>query len=150
MSEREAGDRLISLMNGYTLPLANGGTLPLRARWTTDFPRISQWSVRYPGVIRDAEHARALIESPTRGIGALNGLTDEAREEIRFIASHEVGEAGADQVIRFEVGERAAAELQIVIGERGGQISLGATETRVQHNRRDVRPDSDITFHRQF
>ena len=122
MSEREAGDRLISLMNGYDLPLANGGNLPLRARWTTDFPRISQWSVRYPGIVRDVEHARALIESPTRGIGVLNGLSEQARGEIRFIASHEVGEA-SDQVIRFEVGERAAAELQVVIGERGGKLA---------------------------
>ena len=53
-------------------------------------------------------------------------------------------------VKRFEVGETAAREIQAVIGRRGGQIRIGATSTRVQHNRQDVTPDSHITFNLQY
>ena len=81
----------------------------------------------------------------------MNGLSTEAREEIRFISSQDVGRAGnQDTIIRFEVGVVAASELQAVIGRRRGQIRLGATSTRVQHNRHDVGPDTQITFNLQY
>ena len=44
-------------------------------------------TLRYQGVARDP---RALIESPIRGIGVMNALSEVARREIRFISSHMV------------------------------------------------------------
>ena len=81
----------------------------------------------------------------------MNGLGEVARGEIRFISAHEVtSDTGSrDTIIRFEVGETAAAELQGVIGRRGGQIRIGATSTRVQHNRHDITAETVITFHMQ-
>ena len=46
-SARGSGEGLISLANGFRVRLANGTTLPLRARWSSQLPRVSQWSVRY-------------------------------------------------------------------------------------------------------
>ena len=148
MTARDSGEGLIELMDGWVLRLGNGEDLSLQACWNTDLPRVSQWSVRYPGAVRDEAHARALIESPVWGIGVMNGLTELAANQIRFISSHGVGTG--DAVIRFEVGEQAAAELQGVIGAEGGHIRIGATETRVQHNRRDVTASTVISFSLQF
>ena len=144
---RDSGEALINLVQGHVVPLRDGRQLPLRARWSSQLPRVSQWSVRYQGVARDP---RALIESPIRGIGVMNALTEEARREIRFISSHMVGQESQDTVIRFEVGETAAREIQAVIRRRGGQIRIGATSTRVQHNRHDVTADSHIVFNLQY
>ena len=150
-SARQSGEALIDLATGHRIPLQgyhDGYTLPLLARWSSQLPRVSQWSVRYQGTARDA---RALIESPFRGIGVMNGLGEVARGQIRFISAHEVtSDTGSrDTIIRFEVGETAAAELQGVIGTRGGQIRIGATSTRVQHNRHDITAETVITFHMQ-
>ena len=148
MTSRDSGEALIELVDGHRIHLVNGNTTNLRARWSSQLPRVSQWSVRYQGIARDA---RALVESEFRGIGVMNGLSEEGRGEIRFISAHEVGEEGRqDTIIRFEVGETAAAELQAVIGRRGGQIRIGATSTRVQHNRHDVTADTVISFHLQY
>ena len=151
-SARDSGEALINMVDGLDIPTTNDGLINLRARWSSQLPRVSSWSVRYQGVARDA---RALIESSIRGIGVMNGLSEVARREIRFISSHLVstqnrGQNTQDTVIRFEVGETAARELQAVIGRRGGQIRIGATSTRVQHNRQDVTPDSHITFNLQY
>ena len=151
-SARDSGEALINMVDGLDIPTTNDGQINLRARWSSQLPRVSSWSVRYQGVARDA---RALIESSIRGIGVMNGLSEVARREIRFISSHLVstqnrGQNTQDTVIRFEVGETAARELQAVIGRRGGQIRIGATSTRVQHNRQDVTPDSHITFNLQY
>ena len=144
---RDSGEALINLVQGHVVPLRDGRQLPLRARWSSQLPRVSQWSVRYQGVARDPQ---ALIESPVRGIGAMNGLSAAARSQIRFIASHLVGTSTRDTVIRFEVGETAAAEIQAVIGQRGGQIRIGATSTRVQHNHADIDANTEVTFNLQY
>ena len=146
-SARDSGEALINMVDGLAIPTTNSGQVSLRARWSSQLPRVSNWSVRYQGVARDP---RALIESPIRGIGVMNALTEEARREIRFISSHMVGQESQDTVIRFEVGETAAREIQAVIGRRGGQIRIGATSTRVQHNRHDVSADSHIIFNLQY
>ena len=146
-SARDSGEALINLVDGLNIPTANDGNVTLRARWSSQLPRVSQWSVRYQGVARDP---RALIESPVRGIGVMNALSEVARREIRFISAHGVGETTRDTVIRFEVGTTAAREIQAVIGRRGGQIRIGATSTRVQHNRQDVTAESQITFNLQY
>ena len=144
---RDSGEALINLVQGHVVPLRDGRQRPLRARWSSQLPRVSQWSVRYQGVARDPQ---ALIESPVRGIGAMNGLSAAARSQIRFIASHLVGTTTRDTVIRFEVGETAAAEIQAVIGQRGGQIRIGATSTRVQHNHADIDANTEVTFNLQY
>ena len=144
---RDSGEALINLVQGHVVPLRDGRQLPLRARWSSQLPRVSQWSVRYQGVARDPQ---ALIESPVRGIGVMNGLSEAARSQIRFIASHLVGTSTRDTVIRFEVGETAAAEIQAVIGQRGGQIRIGATSTRVQHNHADIDANTEVTFNLQY
>ena len=126
--------------------MANGTDISLRARWSSQLPRVSQWYVRYQGRARDP---RALIEDPAGGIGRLNSLSEAASRELRYISAHIVvdQERGSrDTLIRFEVGETSAAELQAVLGRRGGQIRLGATATRIQHNRRDVTAESVISF----
>ena len=146
-SARDSGEALINMVDGLTIPTTSSGQVSLRARWSSQLPRVSNWSVRYQGVARDP---RALIESPIRGIGVMNALTEEARREIRFISSHMVGQESQDTVIRFEVGETAAREIQAVIGRRGGQIRIGATSTRVQHNRQDVTPTSHVIFNLQY
>ena len=110
------------MVDGLQIPTTNSGQVSLRARWSSQLPRVSNWSVRYQGVARDP---RALIESPIRGIGVMNSLTEEARREIRFISSHMVGQESQDTVIRFEVGETAAREIQAVIGRRGGRSGSG-------------------------
>ena len=146
-SARDSGEALINMADGLTIPTVNNGQVTLRARWSSQLPRVSNWSVRYQGVARDP---RALIESPIRGIGVMNALSEAARREIRFVSSHGVGQASQDTVIRFEVGETAAREIQAVIRRRGGQIRIGATSTRVQHNRHDVTADSHIVFNLQY
>ena len=110
------------MVDGLAIPTTNNGQVNLRARWSSQPPRVSNWSVRYQGVARDP---RALIESSVRGIGVMNGLSEAARREIRFISSHMVGQNTHDTVIRFEVGETAAREIQAVIGRRGGRSELG-------------------------
>ena len=146
-SARDSGEALIHMADGLTIPTVNDGRVALRARWSSQLPRVSNWSVRYQGVARDP---RALIESPIRGIGVMNALSEAARREIRFVSSHGVGQTSQDTIIRFEVGETAAREIQAVIRNRGGQIRIGATSTRVQHNRQDVTADSHIVFNLQY
>ena len=146
-SARDSGEALINMVDGLAIPTTNNGRVSLRARWSSQLPRVSNWSVRYQGVARDP---RALIESSVRGIGVMNGLSEAARREIRFISSHMVGQNTQDTVIRFEVGETAAREIQAVIGRRRGQIRIGATSTRVQHNRHDVTATSHIIFNLQY
>ena len=113
---------------------------------------VSQWSVRYPGHPKDP---KALVESAVRGIGIMNGLSEVARGQIRFTSAQEMGVTQcvtkwcSHTVIRFEVGETAAAELQRVIGRRGGNISIGATSARLQHNRRDITAKTKISLHLQ-
>ena len=85
----------------------------------------------------------------------MNGLSEVARGQIRFISAQEMGTTqcvtkwNSHTVICFEVGETAAAELQKVIGRRGGNIRIGATSARVQHNRRDITAKTAISFHLQ-
>ena len=115
-------------------------------------PLVSQWSVRFPGHTGISHRdPRELVESEVAGIGVLNGLSDEARGELRFISAHNVGPPSdwwSHTVIRFEVGETAAAELQKVIGQsKGGQILIGATSARVQYRqRRDITAKTKISF----
>ena len=113
-------------------------------------PLVSQWSVRYPGHIgRSHRGPRELVESADLGIGVQNGLSDEARGELRFISAHNVGppsDRWSHTVIRFEVGETAAAELQKVIGKRRGKICIGVHSRRVQHNGRDIAAKTKISF----
>ena len=111
-SARDSGEALINMVDGLDIPTTNDGLINLRARWSSQLPRVSNWSVRYQGVARDP---RALIESPIRGIGVMNALSEAARREIRFIYSHMVGQTTQDNVIRFKVGETAAREIQAVI-----------------------------------
>ena len=75
------------MVDGPSIPKTNNGQVSLQARWSSQLPRVSNWSVRYQGVARDP---RALIESPIRGIGVMNALSEVARREIRFISSHMV------------------------------------------------------------
>ena len=111
-SAQDSGEALINMVDRLSIPCTNNGQVSLRARWSSQLPRVSNWSVRYQGVARDP---RALIESPIRGIGVMNALSEAARREIRFIYSHMVGQTTQDNVIRFEVGETAAREIQAVI-----------------------------------
>ena len=150
LTARESGDRLINLVNGpppTQITLTNGDINTLRARWSSQLPVVAQMSVRYQGRPRDP---RGLIESPSRGIGRLNGLSEAASREIRFISHNEVvdQERGSrDTLLRFEVGVRSAEELLQVLGRRGGQIRVGASSSRIQHNRRTLGPDSAIAYH---
>ena len=113
-------------------------------------PLVSQWSVRYPGHIgRSHRDPREIVESAVAGIGVLNGLSDVATGELRFISAHNVGPPSdwwSHTVIRFEVGETAAAELQREIGRRGGIISVGVTSSRVKHNGRYITTKTKISF----
>ena len=84
-------------------------------------------------------------------MGAANSLTLAAREEFRYVQSHETtsetrGATNTDTIIRFEVSERAALELQQVVRRRGGTVRAGATHVILQHNRRDVTAESEFNF----
>ena len=152
LTARMCGDALIRIARAYQPRLYDGAehgwrTVQLRARWSSDLPRIALLSIRYPGSVDDP---RAIIEG-VRGIGAANSLTPAAREEFRYIQSHETtsetrGTTNTDTIIRFEVSERAALELQQVVGRRGGTVRAGATQVILQHNRRDVTAETAFNF----
>ena len=152
LTARMCGDALIRIARAYQPRLYDGvehgwRTVQLRARWSSDLPRIALLSIRYPGSVEDP---RAIIEG-VRGIGAANSLTLAAREEFRYVQSHETtsetrGTTNTDTIIRFEVSERAALELQRVVGRRGGTVRAGATQVILQHNRRDVTAESAFNF----
>ena len=151
LTARMCGDALIRLARAYQPRLYDQGhgwrSIQLRARWSSDLPRVALLSIRYPGSVEDP---RAIIEG-VRGIGAANSLTLAAREEFRYVQSHETtsetrGTTNTDTIIRFEVSERAALELQRVVGRRGGTVRAGATQVILQHNRRDVTAESAFNF----
>ena len=151
LTARMCGDALIRIARAYQPRLYDQGhgwrTVQLRAHWSSDLPRVALLSIRYPGSVEDP---RAIIEG-VRGIGAANSLTRAAREEFRYIQSHETtsetrGTTNTDTIIRFEVSERAALELQQVVGRRGGTVRAGATQFILQHNRRDVTAESGFNF----
>ena len=153
LTARMCGDALIQIARTFRPRLFDQDhgwrTAQLRANWSSELPRVALLSIRYPGSVADP---RALIESRVRGIGAANSLTPEVRSEFRYVHSHETtsnnerGTTNTDTIIRFEASERAALELQQVIGRRGGTIRAGATHVTLQHNRRDVTAEMELNF----
>ena len=153
LTARMCGDALIRIARTFQPRLFDQDhgwrTAQLRANWSSQLPRVALLSIRYPGSVADP---RALIESRVRGIGAANSLTPEVRSEFRYVHSHETtsnnerGTTNTDTIVRFEASERAALELQQVIGRRGGTIRAGATHVTLQHNRRDVTAEMELTF----
>ena len=151
LTAKMCGDALIRIARSYRPrlydPEQGWQSIQLRAAWSSDLPRVALLSIRYPGSVGDP---RAIIEG-VRGIGAANSLTLAAREEFRYVQSHETtsetrGATNTDTIIRFEVSERVALELQQVVRRRGGTVRAGATHVILQHNRRDVTAESEFNF----
>ena len=108
--------------------------------------RPSDQQVPAPNPHQYREPDRSLPSSPAAA------ASEAASREIRFISHNEVvdQERGSrDTLLRFEVGVRSAEELLQVLGRRGGQIRVGASSSRIQHNRRTLGPDSTIAYHYQ-